>query len=117
MQAASEPARSTSSDAALLEFLRVEGTAGIGDLATALGVTATAVRQRLERLRKSGLVERLGGDMPLDLEAARKAMADRLAGPTGLSIERVASGIFEIVNETTGQRGIVGVFSAIVAAP
>lgn len=65
MRAAPEPARSTSSDAALVEFLRVEGTAGVGDLATALGVTATAVRQRLERLMKSGLVERLGGDKPL----------------------------------------------------
>lgn len=30
---------------------------GVGDLATALGVTATAIRQRLERLTKAGLVE------------------------------------------------------------
>jgi DeoR family suf operon transcriptional repressor len=65
MRVASEPARSSSSDAALLEFLRVEGAMGIGDLATALGVTATAVRQRLERLMKAGLVERSGGDKPL----------------------------------------------------
>jgi DeoR family transcriptional regulator, suf operon transcriptional repressor len=47
-----------SSDAALLDMLRVEGASGIGDLADALGVTATAVRQRLERLMKAGLVER-----------------------------------------------------------
>lgn len=65
MRVAPEPARSSSSDAALLEFLRVEGAAGVGDLATALGVTATAVRQRLERLMKAGLVERSGGDKPL----------------------------------------------------
>jgi predicted ArsR family transcriptional regulator len=65
MRSSPEPARSTSSDAALVEFLRVEGTAGVGDLATALGVTATAVRQRLERLMKAGLVERSGGDKPL----------------------------------------------------
>ncbi len=38
---------------------------GIGDLATAMGVTATAVRQRLDRLMKAGLVERSGGDKPL----------------------------------------------------
>jgi predicted ArsR family transcriptional regulator len=36
----------------------MEGSSGIGDLAEALGVTATAVRQRLERLMKAGLVER-----------------------------------------------------------
>lgn len=45
-------------DAALLELLRVESALEIGPLATALGVTATAVRQRLERLMKAGLVER-----------------------------------------------------------
>lgn len=47
-----------SSDTALLDMLRVEGGLGIGHLAKALGVTATAVRQRLERLMKAGLVER-----------------------------------------------------------
>ncbi len=42
----------------------------------------------------------LGGDMPLDLAAAQAAIAETLAEPTKLSVERVASGIFEIVNET-----------------
>lgn len=46
------------SDAALLEVLRVEGAKGVGELSAALGVTATAVRQRLERLTKAGLIER-----------------------------------------------------------
>jgi predicted ArsR family transcriptional regulator len=48
-----------------VEFLRVVGVASVGDLATALGVTATAVRQRLDRLMKAGLVERSGGEKPL----------------------------------------------------
>lgn len=65
MRVAPAPARSTSSDAALLEILRIEGAAGVGDLSAALGVTATAVRQRLERLMKAGLVERSGGEKPL----------------------------------------------------
>lgn len=42
----------------------------------------------------------LGGDMPLDLAAARAAVNNNLCAATGLSVERVASGIFEIVNET-----------------
>ena len=45
-------------DAAVIELLRVDSTLEIGDLAEALGVTATAIRQRLDRLMRSGLVER-----------------------------------------------------------
>lgn len=47
-----------SSDKAVLELLHVATEMGIADLAAALGVTATAVRQRLDRLMKAGLVER-----------------------------------------------------------
>lgn len=47
-----------SSDTALLELLRTEGGLGIGDLASRMGVTATAVRQRLDRLMRAGLVDR-----------------------------------------------------------
>jgi DeoR family suf operon transcriptional repressor len=52
-----------SGDAAVVDLLRVDGSLGIGELSAALGVTATAVRQRLDRLMRQGLVERqaLGG--------------------------------------------------------
>ena len=46
------------SDAPLLELLRVDGRVGISDLEAGLGVTATAVRQRLDRLMRAGIVER-----------------------------------------------------------
>lgn len=46
------------SDAAVVDLLRTEGALGIGELSAALGVTATAIRQRLERLMRRGLVER-----------------------------------------------------------
>ena len=45
-------------DAAVIELLRVDSALEIGDLAEALGVTATAIRQRLDCLMRSGLVER-----------------------------------------------------------
>jgi predicted ArsR family transcriptional regulator len=45
-----------SSDAALIELLRVEAALGIGQLAEALGVTATAIRQRLDRLMRQGII-------------------------------------------------------------
>lgn len=52
------PETNRSTDAAVIELLRVDPALGIADLAAALGVTATAVRQRLDRLMKAGLVER-----------------------------------------------------------
>lgn len=61
MSTSSGPVHRRSSDAALVELLRVEGPSGIGELARSLGVTATAVRQRLGRLIKAGLVDR---DLP-----------------------------------------------------
>ena len=64
------PDRYRASDAAVVELLLMENTAasgngdgltiglGVGELATRLGVTATAVRQRLDRLMQAGLVGR-----------------------------------------------------------
>jgi DeoR family suf operon transcriptional repressor len=45
-------------DHAVIDLLRVDEGLGIGELASSLGVTATAVRQRLDRLMRQGLVER-----------------------------------------------------------
>ena len=47
------------SDKALLDFLRREGAVTISALVAEMGVTATAVRQRLARLMMSGLIERV----------------------------------------------------------
>ena len=49
---------SESSDRALLDLIRREGPLTVAELADRLGVTATAVRNRLARLVESGLVER-----------------------------------------------------------
>lgn len=46
------------SDTAVVDLLRGDAALEIGELADRLGVTATAVRQRLDRLMRSGLVER-----------------------------------------------------------
>jgi predicted ArsR family transcriptional regulator len=45
-------------DREALVAIRQAGSAGIGDLVDSLNVTATAVRQRIERLLESGLIER-----------------------------------------------------------
>lgn len=49
---------SESSDRQLIELLRTEGPVGIVELARCVGVTSTAVRQRLQRLMGQGLVQR-----------------------------------------------------------
>ncbi len=46
------------SDKAVLDFLRREGAVTISALVAEMGVTATAVRQRLQRLAADGLIER-----------------------------------------------------------
>jgi DeoR family suf operon transcriptional repressor len=46
------------SDAGLMDLLRESGALGVSDLATAMQVTATAIRQRLSRLMAEGLIER-----------------------------------------------------------
>jgi DeoR family suf operon transcriptional repressor len=46
------------SDDVLLNYLRRNGPARISDLVTEAGVTATAVRQRIQRLMTDGLIER-----------------------------------------------------------
>lgn len=46
------------SDQGLIDVLRREGALGIAELVEAMGVTPTAVRQRLSRLMATGLVDR-----------------------------------------------------------
>jgi predicted ArsR family transcriptional regulator len=72
------PTEHRASDAAVIELLRVDDRLGIGDLAKRLGVTATAVRQRLDRLMRAGLVGRTtvsGG-----LSAAGEPGVNRMRG-------------------------------------
>jgi predicted ArsR family transcriptional regulator len=47
------------SDVALLDLMRSQGPLKVSQLANFTGVTATAVRQRLNRLMENGLVERV----------------------------------------------------------
>lgn len=52
--------------------------------------------------------ELLGGDVKLDIEAARKAIIEQIAEPLGLTLERAASGILELAiqNMVTGIRTV-----------
>jgi N-methylhydantoinase A len=60
-----------------------------------------------------GYVSRLSGDLELDVEAARVALADGIAAPLGLSVEEAAEGVIavaceqmhDLVRRMTVQRG------------
>ena len=54
----SETYRISDNDRALIELLMIQSPLEIQDLVERLGVTATAVRQRLNRLMSAGLIER-----------------------------------------------------------
>ena len=90
---------SRSSDTALIELLRVETRLGIGQMAASLGVTATAIRQRLDRLMRAGLVCRetlappgtsAARDVPPMSTASRKR--DNEPAVTTFAISRSCSG-------------------------
>lgn len=53
-----KPANSETSDRAIVDYLRHKRDATIADLVGRLGVTATAVRQKLSRLMERGMVAR-----------------------------------------------------------
>ncbi|MFM8578531.1 MAG: helix-turn-helix transcriptional regulator [Planctomycetaceae bacterium] len=65
-------------DSAVLDLIRLSGTVGIADVSGALGVTATAVRLRLDRLVESGLVERVSADPSIGRGRGRPAHGYRL---------------------------------------
>ncbi len=50
--------KTESSDVALLDLIRQAGALRVSQMASAMGVTVTAVRQRLTRLTEKGLIER-----------------------------------------------------------
>ena len=61
-----------SSDGQLIDLLRSQAFLKIDTLASGLGVTATAVRQRLERLMEAGLVSRSRADEVLPESHSRR---------------------------------------------
>jgi DeoR family transcriptional regulator, suf operon transcriptional repressor len=115
----SSPPQPRAADTAVLDLLRVEESLGVGELATALGVTATAVRQRLDRLMRLGLVERsaIGGRRGRPSHAYRLTAAGRRVGgdnfhDLALVLWREIRGI----RDAQVRRGLLGRIGSALAA-
>jgi DeoR family transcriptional regulator, suf operon transcriptional repressor len=71
------PAIAETSDAQVMDLLRQGGALGVHELAGEMGVTATAVRQRLRRLTAKGFVGRVAAKAARGRPSHRYSLTDR----------------------------------------
>lgn len=98
-------------DHAVIDLLRVDDGLGIGCLASSLGVTATAVRQRLDRLMRQGLVERsaIGGRRGRPSHTYRLTDAGRrIGGDNFHDLAIVLWREIRAVSDAEVRRGLIG---------
>ncbi|MCE9630981.1 MAG: winged helix-turn-helix transcriptional regulator [Planctomycetia bacterium] len=98
------------SDAAVVDLLRGDAVLGIGELAGQLGVTATAVRQRLDRLMRAGIVERKAESRPRGRPAhvySLTAAGRRLGGDNFRDLAMVLWREIRSVREPSVRQGLL----------
>lgn len=106
----SSSADQRATDAAVIDLLRVDDALEIGDLARALGVTATAIRQRLDRLMRTGIVERRKVSRPRGRPAhaySLTAAGRRTAGDNFRDLALVLWREIRSVREPAVRRGLL----------
>jgi DeoR family transcriptional regulator, suf operon transcriptional repressor len=84
-----------SSDRGLLDLLRKQGACSITELATAMQVTATAVRQRLSRLMGLGLVTRETTKPARGRPSHRYALTDKALRQSGHNFVDLSLALWE----------------------
>ncbi len=85
------------SDDGLMDLLRGKGPLGIADLASAMQVTATAVRQRLSRLMGEGLIQRELTKAPRGRPSHRYRLTDKGVRQTGSNFADLAIALWHEV--------------------
>lgn len=88
-----------SSDAALLDLLRKNGPQSIAQLKAGMGVTATAVRQRLVRLLAGGDIERRTERLVRGRPAHRYELTDKGRRRAGSNFADLAMALWHEVRE------------------
>jgi len=105
-------------DAAVVDLLRRDASLSIVALATNLGVTATAVRQRLERLMVAGIVERRADARPRGRPAhaySLTAAGRRLGGDNFRDLAMVLWTELRNVRDPDVRQGLLGRIAASLA--
>jgi predicted ArsR family transcriptional regulator len=83
------------SDEVLLNYLRRHGAARISDLVAETGVTATAVRQRIQRLMADGLIERHAEKISRGRPNHRYALTEKGQRQSGDNFSDLATVLWE----------------------
>lgn len=102
--------QSETSDKAILDYLRRAGGATVIDLAEQMGVTATAIRQRLQRLMADGLIARRTHRKGRGRPNHRYSLTDkgeRLAGSNFADLAIVLWEEVKSVDDPAVRRGLV----------
>lgn len=102
--------QSETSDKAILDHLRRVGAATVVDLAQQMGVTATAIRQRLQRLMADGLIARRAQRKGRGRPNHRYSLTDkgeRLAGSNFADLAIVLWEEVKSVEDPAVRRGLV----------
>jgi Lrp/AsnC family transcriptional regulator, regulator for asnA, asnC and gidA len=90
-------------DRQLIEALQKDGRASYADLAELVGLSPAATRLRVQRLLDAGVVQVVGVTDPLALgyrvERNVRAVADRIAGISGVIYVVFTSGSFDLLVE------------------
>jgi DeoR family transcriptional regulator, suf operon transcriptional repressor len=88
-----------SSDTGLLDLLRQSGSLGVAEIASAMDVTATAIRQRLSRLMAEGLIQRDLAKAPRGRPSHRYSLTDKGVRKTGANFADLAIALWKEVRQ------------------
>ncbi len=97
-------------DRDLLDHLRKVGTVGVSDIEKLLGVTRTAVRQRLNRLMAEGVIERVAEKQPRGRPSHKYSLTlkgERLAGDNYVDLVEVLWEELREIKDTEVRRGLL----------
>jgi predicted ArsR family transcriptional regulator len=102
--------RTSDSDNVLLDVLRRRGAVTIAELVTEMGVTATAVRQRLARLIDGGLIERVTEKQARGRPNHRYSLTEKGQEHSGTNFTDLAMVLWEevkLVEDAAVRRGLL----------
>ncbi len=88
-----------SSDVAILDLLRVRDWISVSELAEALDVTATAVRQRLNRLLAQGHIRRVAKKVGRGRPSHQYALTDKGRRKTGANFADLAMALWQEIRQ------------------